>query len=102
MRQRNLGLYDKYVVVCLLLSCSRLNGAYLARKRHPRRDLEEDIDGTQVIPIIVEAPQSNSRLNSFVGDKEDLGIYAELRVVVEVEDKLRMYLPCIGTSHRDL
>ncbi|KAI0002498.1 hypothetical protein BJV74DRAFT_882127 [Russula compacta] len=57
------------------------------RKRHPRRDLEEDNYGTQVIPIVMEAPQSNSRLDSSMGDKEDLGIYAELRGAVKVGDK---------------
>lgn len=54
----------------------------------------QDGGGAQVIPIVMDAPQSDSRLDS-VGDREDFGIYAELRKTAK--DKTRMSLPRIGT-----
>jgi hypothetical protein len=50
--------------------------------------------GAQVIPIVMEAPQSDSELAS-VGDREDFGVYSEMRETAK--DKPRMSLPRIGT-----
>jgi hypothetical protein len=73
------------------LSCSRLNWACLAREHPPGPDLGEDDRGAEVIPIVMRAPQSG-QLDSSVGDKEALGIYAELRE----SDKFRTSLSYIG------
>ncbi|KAI0300541.1 hypothetical protein B0F90DRAFT_1723778 [Multifurca ochricompacta] len=50
------------------------------REHHPGRDPLKDSGGAQVIPIITEASQSDSRLgSSSAGDRENFGIRAELR-----------------------
>jgi len=64
-----------------------LNRAYLARKYHPGRDPE---NAEQVTPIVIGAPQSDP---GGVGDREDFGIYAQLRE--SVEDQSRMSFPHI-------
>jgi hypothetical protein len=53
----------------------------------------------RAIPIVIEAPQSDLGQDPSVGDREDFGIYAELRE--SVEDESRMSLPPIGFLHYD-
>jgi hypothetical protein len=73
---------------------SRLDGLYLAREHYPGRDLENTDHRVQVIPIVIEAPQSEAGQDSSAGVKEDFGIYVELED--SVEDKSRMAFPRIG------
>src|ERR1700760_1369481 len=74
------------------LSRSCLNRACLACKHPQGPDLGKDDRGAEVIPIVMGAPQSG-QLDSSVGDREDFGIYAELRE----SDKSRTSLSYIGT-----
>jgi len=53
----------------------------------------------RAIPIVIEAPQNDSGQDSSVGDREDFGVYAELRE--SVEDESRMTFPRIGLLHCD-
>jgi hypothetical protein len=76
------------------MSCFRLNRAYLARKHPLGLDLGKDDRGAEVIPIAMETSQSGRQLNSSLGDKEDFGIYAELRE----SDTFRTSLSYTGTS----
>jgi hypothetical protein len=78
----------------LLLPCCRLNRLFLERERNPGRSPVEDDGRAQVIPIVMEAPQSVSGLDS-VGVREDFGVYSELRETAK--DKPRMSLPRLGT-----
>jgi hypothetical protein len=73
---------------------SRLDGLYSAREHYPGRDLENTDHRIQVIPIVIEAPQSEAGQDSSAGVKEDFGIYVELED--SVEDKSRMAFPRIG------
>jgi hypothetical protein len=61
------------------LYCSRLNRAFLARKHPSGPDLWKDDRGAEDIPIVMGHPQSEPQQDHSVGDKEDFGIYAELR-----------------------
>jgi len=63
------------------------------RKHLPGPDIGKDDRGTEVIPIVMGAPQSGPQVDSSVGDKEDFGIYAELRE----SDRSRTSLSYIGT-----
>lgn len=53
----------------------------------------------QAVPIVIEAPQSDPGQDSSVGDREDFGIYAELRE--SVEDESRMSFPGLGFLYCD-
>jgi hypothetical protein len=61
----------------------RLNGLYLARKHYAGRDPENTDHRVQVIPIVIEAPQSEAGQDSSAGVREDFGIYAQLEDSVE-------------------
>jgi hypothetical protein len=75
------------------LYCSRLNRAFLAQKHPPGPDLGKDDRGAEVIPIDMGSPQSEPQQDPSVGDKEDFGIYAEMRD----SDEFRMSLSYIRT-----